>query len=171
MRSKWAGTDYEIVLEKLEMLESWNNSDVEPEVKEAIIEWMVDNDDSTLMEEGEGILDGLELMAESGEVSDSLLLDCTEIITTMIVARNLEDEEVMPTFQKAGYQNPKKKLTRQNRAGSMAKIRKELLSLEKRRKPFNMRTCAEEKLPRYGNQGSEKKRIFQKDGESRSWSR
>ena len=105
---------------------------------------MLDNDGSTLMEEGEDILDGLELMTESGEVSNSFLVDCTDIITTLIVARNLENEEVMPTFQKAGNHNPKKKLTRQNRAGSMAKIRKELLSLENRRKPFNMRTWAEE---------------------------
>ena len=78
---------------------------------------MLDNDGSTLMEEGEDILDGLELMTESEEISDSLLMDCTEIITTLIVARNLEHEEVMPTFQKAGSQNPKKKLTRQNSAG------------------------------------------------------
>ena len=44
LRMKWAGTDYEIVLEKLEMLESWNKSEMEPEVKEAILEWMLCRD-------------------------------------------------------------------------------------------------------------------------------
>ena len=77
---KWAGTDYEIVLEKLEMLESWNKSEVEPAVKEAIIEWMLDNEGSTLIDGGEDTLDGLELMTESGEISDSLVIHCTEII-------------------------------------------------------------------------------------------
>ena len=73
-------------------------------------------------------------------------MDCTDIITTLIVARNLDNEEVMPTFQKAGNQNPKKKLTRQNRAGSMAKLRKELLTLENKIKPFNMRKWSEENI-------------------------
>ena len=71
LRMKWAGTSYEIVLEKLEMLDSWKESEGELDVKNAIIEWMLENDDSTLMEEGEDILDGLELMTESGEVSTS----------------------------------------------------------------------------------------------------
>ena len=66
------------------------------------------------------------------------------MITTLIVARNLDDEEVMTTFQKAGNQNPKKKLTRQNRAKSMTKIRKELMSLSNKRKPVHVRTWAEE---------------------------
>ena len=144
LRMKWAGTSYEIVLEKLEMLDSWKGSEGESDIKNAIIEWMLENDVSTLMEEGEDILDGLELMTESGEVSTSLLIDCTEIITTLIVARKLDSEEVMPTFQKAGTQDQRKKLTRQNRAKSMNKIRKELVSLKNQRKPFNLRTWAEE---------------------------
>ena len=80
------------------MIESWRKSEVDSGVKLALIEWMVENDESTLMEEGEDILDGLELMADSGEVSSTLLLDCTEMITTLIVARNVDDEEIMPTF-------------------------------------------------------------------------
>ena len=144
LRMKWAGSNYEVVLEKLEMMESWKNSEGDSSVKVALIEWMVENDESTLMEEGEDILDGLELMADSGEVSSTLLLDCTEMITTLIVARNLDDEEVMPTFQKAGTQNPKKKLTRQSRAESMTTIRKELVSMKNKRKPINVRTWAEE---------------------------
>ena len=85
-----------------------------------------------------------------------------ELNTTLIVARNLEHEEVMPTFQKAGSQNPKKKLTRQNRAGSMAKIRKELLSLGNKRKPFDMRTWAEESF-----QDMEVKRVKRRESAKR----
>ena len=62
LRIKWAGINYEIVWEKLEMLDSWKNSEGESNVKE----WMVENEESTLMEEGEDILDGLEMMTESG---------------------------------------------------------------------------------------------------------
>ena len=65
LRMKWAGTSYDIVLEKLEMLDSWKGSEGESDFRNAIIEWMLENDDSTLMEEGEDILDGLELMTES----------------------------------------------------------------------------------------------------------
>ena len=41
-----------------------------------------------MVEEGEDILNGLELMLESGGISGKLLLDSTEIITALIVARN-----------------------------------------------------------------------------------
>ena len=33
LRMKWAGSEYEIVLEKLEMLDSWKNEVEETEVK------------------------------------------------------------------------------------------------------------------------------------------
>ena len=49
---KWAGTGYEIVLEKLEMLESWKSTG-DIEIKEGILDWMIENEESTLMEEGE----------------------------------------------------------------------------------------------------------------------
>ena len=45
---KWAGSEYEIVLEKLEMLESWKNEVEESEVKEAILDWMIENKETTL---------------------------------------------------------------------------------------------------------------------------
>jgi hypothetical protein len=59
-------------------------------VKESLADWMLTNKEVTLVEEGEDILDGLELMMESGEISGTLLLDSTEIVTALIVARNLD---------------------------------------------------------------------------------
>ena len=153
LRMKWAGTGYEIVLEKLEMLESWKSTG-DIEIKEGLLDWMIENEESTLMEEGEDILDGLEMMANAGEITNELLLDCTEMITTLIVARNLDSEEMMPSFQKAGNKEGNKRITRQSRAERMTKIRKELMSKKNERKPFNMRTWAEE-----GYQDLEIKRV------------
>ena len=144
LRMKWAGTGYEIVLEKLEMLDSWKNSE-DNDIKSGLVDWMFENDTSTLMEEGEDILDGLEMMAKAGEVSDNLLIDCTELITTLIVARNLDDEEMMPAVQKDGKSTLRnKKLTRQSRAENMMKIRKELLEKKNQRKQWDLRTWAQE---------------------------
>jgi hypothetical protein len=49
-RMKWVGTDYEIVLEKLEMLESLKEAD---EVNEAlvVVDWMLENEELSLVEE------------------------------------------------------------------------------------------------------------------------
>ena len=62
---------------------------------------MLENDEITLVEEGEDILDGLEMMEEDGEIAGDLLLDSTEIIT-MIIARNLCSDRIPVTFQQAG---------------------------------------------------------------------
>ena len=99
LRMKWTGSSYEIILEKLEMLKSWQEEGNE-EVKEAIVEWMITNDVETLVEEGEDILDGLETMESLGEVSNNLLLDSTELITSIILARRMETDQEMPAFQK-----------------------------------------------------------------------
>ena len=50
---KWVGTDYEIVLERLEMLESLKEEGVQDEVKEAlvVVDWMLENEELTLVEE------------------------------------------------------------------------------------------------------------------------
>ena len=126
------------------MLDSWKNSE-DNDVKNGLVDWMFENDTSTLMEEGEDILDGLEMMAKAGEVSDKLLIDCTDLITTLIVARNLDDEEMMPAFQKDGKSTLRnKKLTRQSRAENMMKIRKELLEKKNQRKQWDLRTWAQE---------------------------
>ena len=102
LRMKWAGSEYEIVLEKLEMLESWKTEEDVHGVKEEILDWMISNKEVTLMEEGEDILDGLEVMEGCGEVSGTLLLDITEIITALTVARNLDTNWMIPTFQQDG---------------------------------------------------------------------
>ena len=67
LRMKWARSDLEIVLEKLEMLQSWQDegSGEENMVKEELLDWMIENKVDTLVEEGEDILDGLEQMVEA----------------------------------------------------------------------------------------------------------
>ena len=40
---KSAGSDYEIVLEKLEMMESWKEEKDEDGVKESLVDWMPTN--------------------------------------------------------------------------------------------------------------------------------
>ena len=39
------------------------------------MDWMLENDELTLVEEGEDILDGLEMMEKYCEISGDLLLD------------------------------------------------------------------------------------------------
>ena len=101
---------------------------------------MLENKESTLVEEGEDILDGLEMMEEMKEISETFLLDWTEIITSIIVARNMEAGNTMPTFQKDGKDDSTKGMTRICRAGNMIKIRKELMKNKERRKPINSRS-------------------------------
>ena len=43
LRMKWAGSDYEIVFEKLEMMESWKEEKDEDGVKESLVDWMPTN--------------------------------------------------------------------------------------------------------------------------------
>ena len=75
--------------------------EVNQEIKESLIDWMLRNDELTLVEEGEDILDGLEMMEKDGEIAGDLLLDSTEIIT-MLIARNLCSDRIPTTFQQAG---------------------------------------------------------------------
>ena len=49
------------------MLESWKNDKEDKSgVKESLIDWILENEVSTLVEEGEDILDGLEMMQGLG---------------------------------------------------------------------------------------------------------
>ena len=125
------------------MLESWKNEVEESEVKEAILDWMIENKETTLTEEGEDILDGVEVMEECGEISGTLLLDITEIITALIVARKLDTDRILPTFQQAGEQKSDR-LKRIGRAESMAKVRDEMLKLKDSRKPESLRRVVPE---------------------------
>ena len=145
LRMKWTGSEYDIVLEKLEMLESWKTLEDAEGVKEEVLDWMVNNKEVILVEEGEDILDGLEVMEESGEVSGTLLLDITEIITALTVARNLDTDRLMPTFQQDGKPRTKR-LKRIGRAESMAKVRGEMMKMKDVRKPEAMRYVKPEDL-------------------------
>ena len=62
---------------------------------------MLENDEFTLVEEAEDILDGLEMMEKDGEIAGDLLLYSTEI-NTMIMAWNLCSDRIPATFQQAG---------------------------------------------------------------------
>ena len=146
LRMKWAGTGYEIIIEKLEMLESWQG-DLEEgnEVKESILDWLATNDEDILVEEGEDILDRLEVMEGLGEVSMKLLMDSTELVTSIIVARKLMDGQGMPTFQQDGQRTSpaSRNISRKSRASSMIRIRDELMKKKELRKPATSRTVTE----------------------------
>ena len=44
LRQKWAGTDYEIICERLEGMLDWVNEDGGREVKESLVDWLIGND-------------------------------------------------------------------------------------------------------------------------------
>ena len=79
------------------------------------------------------------MMMESEEISGTLLLDSTEIITALIVARSLDMDRVMPTFQQDGNQESTKRLSRICRADNMMKVRDEMMKKKKLRKPEGTR--------------------------------
>jgi hypothetical protein len=47
-------------------------------------------------------LDGLETMEEDGEATMEILIDCTDVITTLVVARHLETDRMPAFFLKEG---------------------------------------------------------------------
>ena len=55
-----------------------------------------------MVEEGEDILDGLESMLkeEGSGVTEEVLMDATEVITAILVARGLETQRVAPLFSR-----------------------------------------------------------------------
>ena len=90
MRMRWAGTDYEIVVVKLEMMTGSEEGSDKEGVLEYVLDWMIENDEATLVVEGEHILDGLEMMEGMKEISEEILMDATEMSTTLIISRNLD---------------------------------------------------------------------------------
>ena len=88
------------------------------DIKQAVTAW------------AEDILDGLEMMEEEKEITEDLLLDWNEIITSVILARNVEAGKTMPTFQRDGKSKPAEGLTRICRAKNMMKIRKEMMNMK-----------------------------------------
>ena len=152
LRMKWSGTNYEIIAEKLEGMENWKKDD-NRDIKEAIVDWLLENNEEVLVEEGEDIIDGLEMMEISGEISRELLLDSTEVVT-ILIARNLCYKEMNTSFQKSGNQ----KVTRifqeagnlkdgKGRLDRMKKMRELLFNSKDARKPRNSRDVQEEDFP------------------------
>ena len=90
MRMRWAGTDYEIVVVKLEMMTGSEEGSDKEGVLESVLDWMIENDEATLVVEGEHILDGLEMMEGMKEISEEILMDATEMSTTLIISQNLD---------------------------------------------------------------------------------
>ena len=86
---RWSGTEYELVLEKLNNLNLWPKEC--GNMKESLKDLLIENDETTLIEEGEDILDGLELMMDNKEEGMTMetLMDVTEIITTLLIWRSL----------------------------------------------------------------------------------
>ena len=138
MKERWGGTNYKIVLEKMEVMSTWPG-DCES-IREALMSWMVENKDVTLIEEGEDILDGLEAMhAEEGsEVSEEILMDATEVITAIIVAKGLETKRVAPIFQKGGILTTDR-IKRIGRAEGMIRMREEMRKVKNQRIKLNNR--------------------------------
>ena len=60
IKKRWKGGNYEMVLEKIELMEGWKGE--ARHIKAALLEWMVENEETTMMEENEDILDELESM-------------------------------------------------------------------------------------------------------------
>ena len=52
-----------MVLEKLKIMNGWQSEC--KNMRESIVEWLSENEETTLIEEGEDILDGLEMMVEN----------------------------------------------------------------------------------------------------------
>ena len=86
-------------------------------MKESLKDLLIENDETTLIEEGEDILDGLELMMDNKEEGMTMetLMDVTEIITTLLIWRSLTGKKIAPVFQKAGA-STSKRITRIGRA-------------------------------------------------------
>ena len=92
------------------------------EIKKAVMGWLAENELSTLVEEGEDILDGLEGLNTNGldGVTDEVLLDVTEIVTALIMTSGMENtgsEEVF-LMEDKGESNKKA-----GRAERMKKMR------------------------------------------------
>ena len=173
LRIKWGGTNYEIVLEKLDGMEGWKK-DANKDIKEAIIDWLLENDEEILVEEGEDIIEGLEMMEVEGEISNELLLDSTEIIT-LLIARNLCYQEMNTSFLKDGNLKSTKPFQRggklkdgEGRLDRMKRMRDLLTNSKDARKPATSRVVREEDFPemefKYVSRRESSRRMDQKTG-------
>ena len=94
-------TEFEVALGPIRELRTLSEDC--KDVVDNIMEWMVNNNESRLVEEAEDMIDGLEEMTATKEMSmtEEVLMKATEIITAIVVARNMDLGKV-PSFQKAG---------------------------------------------------------------------
>ena len=127
-----------MVLDKLKNVNLWH-SDCD-NMKESLKDWLVENDETTLIEEGEDILDGLELMMDNKEEGMTMetLMDVTEIVTTLLIGKSLTSKKIAPVFRKAGA-STSGRIKRIGRAEGMKKMRDELRKLSNRRMKENLR--------------------------------
>ena len=81
-------------------MRDWKDETVE--VRDTLIEWLINNGERRLVEEAEDILDGLEERTKDGEMgmTEELLLEATEIVTSVVIAWNMDLERV--SFMKDG---------------------------------------------------------------------
>ena len=135
---RWSGIEYELVLEKLNNVNLWPKEC--GNMKESLKDLLIKNDETTLIEEGEDILDGLELMMDNKEEGMTMetLMDVTEIITTLLLWRSFTDKKIAPIFQKAGV-STSERIKRIDRSEGMKKMRDELRKLSNRRIKDNLR--------------------------------
>ena len=132
LEQRWKEGPYNLIVQKTKLMADWSDEAIE--VKEAILDWLTENEVSTLVEEGEDILDGLESLNSRGMdgVTDDVLLDVGEIVTAIIVAEDMDKPRVAKIFQKVGEKDIKK-VKKTGRAEGMKKMREELRKLKNQR--------------------------------------
>ena len=147
LEKRWKKTEFEVVLGPISELRTLSEDC--KDVVDNIMEWMVNNNESRLVEEAEDMIDGLEEMTATKEMSmtEEVLMKATEIITAIVVARNMDLGKV-PSFQKAGepsqsFQLDGKRTRRVGRGESMKRIRDELAKMTNRRKQEGVRATTE----------------------------
>ena len=99
LKRRWSTTNYKLLLENIDLKDGWPDS--YDFLQEGLLSWMVDKKEGTLIEEVEDILYGIEtLLSEDGsEISEEIIKDTTEIISTIVVCRDLELVNAAPIFQ------------------------------------------------------------------------
>ena len=87
-------TEYRIVLDALEQTQRLPEE--AKEVRVNLLEWMINNKEMRLMEEAEDMLDGLEDLKEAGEMgmTNNILMETTEVITALVLAKNPDMEKI-----------------------------------------------------------------------------
>ena len=142
LENRWRDSEYKIVLEKMTLTKSWPEES--RNIMESLWSWMAENEIETKVEEGEDILDGLETMLteEGSGVSGDILMDATEIITAIMVARGLVTKRVAPLFQKDGKVMTDR-IKRIGRAEGTVRMREEMRKVKNIRLKPNSRSHKE----------------------------